>query len=115
MFPPFRIFTFYKSKSYANSFCIYLLILSTPLPIGRQGEIFKSYRSVEESFGALAFNNVTTKISSLRDLVRNKNRKGLSIILRSVEISFKFHRGIGFDTIDDIFDKNFLFISPRNY
>lgn len=27
-----------------------------------------------------------------------------------LEIPFKFHKGIHFDTIDDLSDKNFLFI-----
>ena len=70
--------------------------------------IFKRFRSVKEFCRALIFNNLAKEISGLRDLIRNKNRKGLSIILAMVEISFKFHKGIHFDNLDDLFDKNFL-------
>jgi hypothetical protein len=57
---------------------------------------------------ALIFHNLAREISGLRDLIRNKNRKGLSMILARSEFSLRFHRGFSFDTIDDCFDKNFL-------
>jgi len=43
----------------------------------------------------------------LGSLLKTKNRKGLSIILRPGKIPFEFHQGILFDTVDDLFDRNF--------
>ncbi len=53
------------------------------------------------------FDNLAKKISGLKDLIRNKNRKGLSIISEMAQIPFEFHEGIHFDTFGDLFDKNF--------
>ncbi len=53
------------------------------------------------------FDNLAKKISGLKDLIRNKNRKGLSIISEMAQIPFEFHEGTHFDTFGDLFDKNF--------
>ena len=91
-----------------NRFLLFFNPPSPPFSKGGKGGILKGFRSVKEFWRALILNNLAKKVSALRDLIRNKNRKGLSIILAMVEISLKFHKGIHFDTIDDLFDNNFL-------
>ena len=79
-----------------------------PFSKGGRGGISKSFRSVKEFWRAVISNNLAKEISGLRDLIGNKNRKGLSIISEMVEIPFEFHEGIRFDNVDDLFDRNFL-------
>jgi hypothetical protein len=63
-----------------------------PFGKGGRGGIFKRFLRVKEFCGALAFDNPGKEMSGQRDLIRNLNRKGLSIILAMVEIPFDFQR-----------------------